>query len=105
MEKATIQSFFLKFPCVVFCNSIVRKNSPSGHGQYHMRMIPYEDAGFHTPLTSNSNIAMEIDQRFYMEVRVEGVDERQISTIVDSCWATPVNAANYPLRWNLINAE
>ncbi|XP_044035416.1 IgGFc-binding protein [Siniperca chuatsi] len=85
--------------------SVVRKKLPSGYGQYHMRMIPYQDAGFHFPLTSDRNIEMEIDQRLYVEVRTEGVDERQISTILDSCWATPVNIANYPVRWDLISAE
>ncbi|GLD74527.1 IgGFc-binding protein-like protein [Lates japonicus] len=85
--------------------SIVRKKLPSGHGQYHMRMIPYQDAGFHFPLTSHNNIEMEIDQRLYVEVRTEGVDGRQLSTILDSCWATPVNYATYPVRWDLINAE
>ncbi|XP_062299212.1 alpha-tectorin-like [Scomber scombrus] len=85
--------------------SIMRKKLPSGHGQYHMRMIPYQDAGFRFPLTSNRNIAVEVDQRLYIEVRTEGVDQRQISTILDSCWASPVNSASYPLRWDLITAE
>lgn len=90
--------------CVVF-HSIVRKKLPTGQGLYHMRMIPYQDSGFHFPLTSDRNIEMEIDQRFYVEVRTEGVDERQISTVLDSCWATPVNIANYPVRWDLISAQ
>lgn len=70
-----------------------------------MRMIPYQDAGFRFPLTSDRNIDMEIDQRLYVEVRTEGVDQLQISTILDSCWATPVNIASYPVRWDLISAE
>nr|XP_046234028.1 IgGFc-binding protein [Scatophagus argus] len=85
--------------------SIVRKKLPSGQGQYHTRMIPYQDPGFHYPLTSNRNVDMEIDERLYVEVRTDGVDERQISTILDSCWATPVNLANYPVRWDLIIDE
>lgn len=93
--------------CVVvfFFLSVVRKKLPSGRGQYHIRMIPYQDAGFHFPLSSTSNIEMEIDQRLYVEVRTEGIDGRQISTILDSCWATPVNNGNYPVRWDLITAE
>ncbi|XP_042370403.1 pancreatic secretory granule membrane major glycoprotein GP2-like, partial [Plectropomus leopardus] len=85
--------------------SIVRKKHSSIHGQYHMRIIPYQDAGFHYPLTSDRNIEMEIDERLYIEVRTEGVDGRQISTVIDSCWATPVNLANYAVRWDLISAE
>lgn len=89
----------------MFFHSIVRKKLPSGHGLYHMRMIPYQDPGFRFPLTSNNNIEMEIDQRMYVEVRTEGVDQRQIATILDSCWATPVNVPNYPVRWDLISQE
>ncbi|XP_071318951.1 alpha-tectorin-like isoform X2 [Trachinotus anak] len=85
--------------------SIVRKKLPSGRGQYHIRMIPYQDADFRFALTSDSNIDMEIDERLYVEVRTEGIDGRQISTILDSCWATPVNDANHPVRWDLISAE
>ncbi|KAK9530402.1 hypothetical protein VZT92_011904 [Zoarces viviparus] len=85
--------------------SIVRKKLPIGHGHYHVRMIPYQDAGFHYPLASGRIIEMEVDQRLYVEIRTEGVDGRQISTIVDSCWATPVNVASYPVRWDLIHEE
>ncbi|XP_059181151.1 IgGFc-binding protein-like [Centropristis striata] len=82
--------------------SIAKKKLPSGLGHYQMRIIPFQDAGFLFPLSSSSNIEIEIDQRLYVEVRTEGVDERQISTIVDSCWATPVNNASYPVRRDLI---
>ncbi|KAM6897984.1 alpha-tectorin-like [Lycodopsis pacificus] len=85
--------------------SIVRKKLPSGHGQYLTRMIPYQDAGFRYPLASGRNIEMVVDQRLYVEIRTEGVDARQISTIMDSCWATPVNDASYPVRWDLIHEE
>ncbi|XP_030611107.1 IgGFc-binding protein [Archocentrus centrarchus] len=85
--------------------SIVRKKIATGNGQYRMRMIPFQDSGFQFPLSSDRNIEMEIDQRLYVEVRAEEVDQRQISTVLDSCWATPVNLANYPVRWNLIVAE
>ncbi|KAA8581582.1 hypothetical protein FQN60_003163 [Etheostoma spectabile] len=70
-----------------------------------MRMIPYQDAGFRFPLTSTRNIEIEIDQRLYVELRTKGADQRQISTVVDSCWATPINLASYPVRWDVINAE
>ncbi|XP_059181102.1 alpha-tectorin-like [Centropristis striata] len=85
--------------------SIVNKKLPSGQGRYHLRMIPYEDSGFQFPLFRNRNIEMEIDQRLYIEVQTEGVDHQQISTILDSCWATPVNDAIYPVRWDLITRE
>ncbi|XP_053269553.1 alpha-tectorin isoform X17 [Pleuronectes platessa] len=85
--------------------SIVRKKLPAGQGEYHMRMIPYQDAGFRHPFNSNGNVEMEVDQRLYVEVRTDGVDQQQISTVLDSCWATPVNLETYPVRWDLINSE
>ncbi|KAM9424442.1 alpha-tectorin-like isoform 1-T2 [Pholidichthys leucotaenia] len=82
--------------------SIVHKKVASGRGQYTLRMIPYMDPDFRFPITSDRNIDIEIDQRVYVEVLTEGVDESQISTILDSCWATPINVATYPVRWDLI---
>lgn len=72
---------------------------------FHMRMIPFEDRAFRFPLTSERNIEMEVDQRLYVEVQTGGIDQRQISTILDACWATPVNMAGYPVRWDLIINE
>jgi len=91
--------------CCHISNSVVRKKLPAGHGLYHMRMIPYKDADFRFRLTADRNIEMDMDEPFYVEVRTDGVDQHQISTVVDSCWATPVNMANYPVRWDLIMAE
>ncbi|CAK6971012.1 alpha-tectorin-like [Scomber scombrus] len=85
--------------------SVVNKKLPSGQGHYHLRMIPYEDAGFRFPLTRSRNLEMEINQRLYIEVQTGGVDRRQISTILDSCWATPFNDASYPVHWDLITTE
>uniref|UniRef100_A0A8C8FAA2 Alpha-tectorin n=1 Tax=Oncorhynchus tshawytscha TaxID=74940 RepID=A0A8C8FAA2_ONCTS len=41
----------------------------------------------------------------YVAVQVDGVDSHQISTVLDSCWATPVNDPNYAVHWNLIAGE
>ncbi|XP_047466074.1 alpha-tectorin-like [Mugil cephalus] len=86
--------------------SIVSKKLPSGQGTYRIRMIPYQDADFLFSLANSSNnIDVEVDQRLYVEVRTDGVDPQQISTVLDSCWATPVNNADHPVRWDLISAE
>uniref|UniRef100_A0A3B3CS42 Uncharacterized protein n=1 Tax=Oryzias melastigma TaxID=30732 RepID=A0A3B3CS42_ORYME len=98
------QALFEAFLCCL-SYSVVRKKLPAGVGVYHMMMTPYQDAAFHYPFNSNTNIEMVVDERLYIEVRAEGVDQHQISTVLDSCWATPVNIANYPVRWNLIVEE
>lgn len=68
-------------------------------------MTPYEDASFTSPITGAENVEMEIDEVLYVEVATEGVDERQLSTIITACWATPVNVPDYPVRWDLIQNE
>ncbi|XP_017538296.1 alpha-tectorin-like [Pygocentrus nattereri] len=80
--------------------SIVSKILPDGQGMYQVRMIPYEDAAFSHPY--NGTVDIVVDQKIYVEVKVQGVDSRQISTVIDSCWATPVNDRNYAVRWDLI---
>ncbi|KAM4623712.1 alpha-tectorin-like [Polymixia lowei] len=85
--------------------SIVTRRLPSGQGLYQMRMIPYQDAGFRFPFSGSGNIDLEVDQRLYVELRTDGVDGQHISTVLDSCWATPVNMASYPVRWDLILNE
>uniref|UniRef100_A0AAR2JS77 Alpha-tectorin-like n=1 Tax=Pygocentrus nattereri TaxID=42514 RepID=A0AAR2JS77_PYGNA len=81
-------------------NPVQSKILPDGQGMYQVRMIPYEDAAFSHPYNGTVNIV--VDQRIYVEVNVQGVDSRQISTVIDSCWATPVNDRNYAVRWDLI---
>ncbi|XP_034563734.1 alpha-tectorin-like [Notolabrus celidotus] len=85
--------------------SIVNRKIPVGVGQYNIRITPYQDAGFQYPLAGDGNTGIEIDQEIYVEVRTEGVDKQQLSTILDSCWATPVDIADYPVRWDLITSE
>ncbi|KAI4871516.1 hypothetical protein NFI96_017788, partial [Prochilodus magdalenae] len=80
--------------------SIVHKTLPDGQGMYQVRMIPYQDAAFSHPYDGTEDI--EVDQRIFMEVTVQGVDGRQIATVIDSCWVTPVNDQNYAVRWDLI---
>uniref|UniRef100_A0A3B4D6V8 ZP domain-containing protein n=1 Tax=Pygocentrus nattereri TaxID=42514 RepID=A0A3B4D6V8_PYGNA len=81
-------------------HSMVHKTLPSGMGMYRVRMIPYQDAAFSHPYNGRVNIV--VDQRIYVEVAVQGVDSRQIATVIESCWATPVNDQTFAVRWNLI---
>lgn len=90
-------------PCVLY--SAVKKILPSGQGHYHVKLTPYQDAGFQFPLSSKRNIDIELDEMLFMEVRTDDVDERQMSTVLDTCWATPLNNASCPLRHELIMAK
>ncbi|XP_050956499.1 uromodulin-like [Labeo rohita] len=83
--------------------SIVHKSLPAGEGSYRVRMIPYQDDEFTQPFTGS--VDAELNQKMHVEVRVEGVDSRQIALVMDTCWATPVNDPDYSLRWDLIFQE
>nr|XP_055031643.1 pancreatic secretory granule membrane major glycoprotein GP2-like [Misgurnus anguillicaudatus] len=83
--------------------SVVHKTLPAGHGMYQVRMIPYQDVGFSQPF--NGSVNAELNQEIFVEVRVDGVDSRQLVTVIDTCWATPVNDPDYSLRWDLITGE
>ena len=82
--------------------SIVSETLPSGEGHYTLSMVPFEDNNFTIPLTKQRNIKMEMGPRSYVEVQTEGLDERHVAAILDSCWAAPFDNASYPVRWNLI---
>nr|XP_055031645.1 uncharacterized protein LOC129420667 [Misgurnus anguillicaudatus] len=83
--------------------SRVHKTLPTGHGMYQVRMIPYHDVGFSQPF--NGSVNAKLNQEIFVEVRVDGVDSRQLVTVIDTCWATPVNDPDYSLRWDLITGE
>lgn len=64
-------------------------------------MIPYVDKEFKLAFI-NSTLDVTLNQKVYVEVRTEGVDQKQISTVLDSCWATPDDIPTNPVRWDLI---
>ncbi len=75
-------------------------NLPAGQGTYRVRMIPYQDAEFSHPFAGSVNA--ELSKRIFVEVSVDGVDSHQFASVIDTCWATPVNDPHHPLRWDLI---
>ncbi|ROI24880.1 Alpha-tectorin [Anabarilius grahami] len=74
-----------------------------GQGTYQVRMIPYHDAEFTSPF--DGEVEIQVNQQMYVAVEVDGVDINQIATVLDNCWATPVNDIDYSIRWNLITRE
>ncbi|XP_048026674.1 pancreatic secretory granule membrane major glycoprotein GP2-like [Megalobrama amblycephala] len=80
--------------------SIVHRILPAGQGTYQVRMIPYQDAEFLHPYSGSVNV--ELSKSIFVEVRVDGVDSSQFASVIDTCWATPVNDPHYSVRWDLI---
>ncbi|KAJ8414232.1 hypothetical protein AAFF_G00051020, partial [Aldrovandia affinis] len=84
--------------------SIVHKKLRAGVGRYRVRMVPYQDSEFHHPFSA-STIGLVVNQQVYVAVEVIGVDALQIASVLDNCWATPINDASYTVRWDLIIRE
>nr|XP_017214054.1 uncharacterized protein si:ch211-39f2.3 isoform X2 [Danio rerio] len=80
--------------------STVHKTLPVGQGTYRVRMIPYQDAEFMHPFAGS--VAAEVSKRIFVEIRVDGVDDNQFASVIDTCWATPVNDPHDSVRWDLI---
>uniref|UniRef100_A0AAY4A6C6 ZP domain-containing protein n=1 Tax=Denticeps clupeoides TaxID=299321 RepID=A0AAY4A6C6_9TELE len=93
----------LRFLCVYSINQSLTMDTtlPGGHGSYRMRMNLHQDANFtqvfHGPVDE------VLDQTIYVDVQTEWVEDQQFSTVLDDCWATPVNDPSYYVRWELIS--
>ncbi|XP_057184221.1 alpha-tectorin-like [Triplophysa rosa] len=83
--------------------TILHRILPAGEGRYQVRMVPYQDSEFSQPFTGL--VDAELNHQIFVEVGVDGVDSRQFVTVIDTCWATPVNDPDYSLRWDLITGE
>ncbi len=86
----------------IFAHSLISQEIP-GQGIYEIRMIPYHDAQFTSPY--EGEVEIQVNQQMYVAVEVEGVDVNQIATVLDNCWATPVNDIDHDIRWSLIIRE
>ncbi|XP_057213801.1 uncharacterized protein si:ch73-181m17.1 isoform X2 [Triplophysa rosa] len=82
--------------------SIVHRNI-QGLGTYRVRMLSYQDAQFSKPFTGS--VSVEVDQKIFVEVRVDGVDGHRFASVIDTCWATPANDPQSSLLWDLIVDE
>ncbi|XP_036427675.1 pancreatic secretory granule membrane major glycoprotein GP2-like [Colossoma macropomum] len=69
-------------------------------GSYQIRMIPYPNASYIAPYSGD--VTVDVNQQIFVAVEVEGVDNQQISTVLDHCWATPSDEINSTIRWDLI---
>ncbi|XP_065118800.2 uncharacterized protein [Paramisgurnus dabryanus] len=74
-----------------------------GEGTYQVRMVPYLDAEFSVPF--NGSVGVLVNEEVFVEVGVYGVDRDQFASVIDGCWATPVNDPLSSLRWDLITEE
>lgn len=89
-------------PQCTYCSAIRPKLSAE-QGTYQVQLTPYQDADF-TELFSDF-VAEKSDEKIYIAVDVDGVDSRQFSSVLDSCWATPINDPMSSTSWDLITNQ
>ncbi|XP_041914858.1 pancreatic secretory granule membrane major glycoprotein GP2-like isoform X2 [Alosa sapidissima] len=83
--------------------SAIRLKLPAARGTYQVQITPYKDADFTQQFSGNATGQPE--ETIYIAVDVEGVDSRQFSSMLDSCWATPINDSTSSINWDLITNQ
>ncbi|XP_062410977.1 pancreatic secretory granule membrane major glycoprotein GP2-like [Sardina pilchardus] len=83
--------------------SVIHQTLPATHGTYQVQITPYKDAKFTQKFSGN--VTGQPDEMMCISVDVEGVDSRQFSSVLDSCWATPVNDSTSSNNWDLITNQ
>ncbi|KAI4894713.1 hypothetical protein NFI96_034358, partial [Prochilodus magdalenae] len=83
--------------------SVISKNLPGTEGTYDIKMMIYKDPSFREPY--QGKVHLEVNHPIYVAVRVDRVDRRQFSLVLDNCWATPDQNSENPIRWNLIEHD
>ncbi|KAL6474924.1 hypothetical protein MHYP_G00159640 [Metynnis hypsauchen] len=69
-------------------------------GSYQLRMVPYPNDSFVAPYSGK--VTIDTNQQIFVAVEVDGVDNGQISNVLERCWATPSDDINQKIRWDLI---
>ncbi|KAI4876869.1 hypothetical protein NFI96_020409, partial [Prochilodus magdalenae] len=69
-------------------------------GPFTVQMSAYPNDSFIAPYSGD--IRLDLDQQIFVSVDVTGVDEQQVSTTLEKCWATPSEDITDITRWDLI---
>uniref|UniRef100_A0AAV2JZY0 ZP domain-containing protein n=1 Tax=Knipowitschia caucasica TaxID=637954 RepID=A0AAV2JZY0_KNICA len=51
---------------------------------------------------SKTDMEIEVDQRLYLELAADGLDEKLLSLVLDSCWATPEPSPKSSLKYGIV---
>jgi len=72
----------------------------SGPWNYTLTMEAYSDAGRTQAIGPSQEILLQ--QRVWVELKTDGLDDKLVSVVTDSCWATNQPLDNSSLRYDLI---
>lgn len=81
------------------CSS-VKQEIASEKWNYTLTMKSYADAGRTEAIQPSASI--QLNQRLWVELKSEGLDDKMLALVTDSCWATNQPSPNSSVRYNLI---
>ncbi|KAL3055977.1 hypothetical protein OYC64_018643 [Pagothenia borchgrevinki] len=78
----------------------VMQEMTSGEWKYNLTMKAYSDAERNNVIQSDTYI--QLDQNIWVEIETEGLNEKVVVVVMDSCWATDQPSPSGALRYDLI---
>lgn len=72
----------------------------SGQWSYNLSMTAYSDPERTQPIESSSDV--QLNDKIWVELKAEGLDENMAVIVTDSCWATNQPSPRGSLRYDLI---
>lgn len=82
-----------------FSSSVIQEIS-SGLWNYNLTMKAYTDSDRVEDIQSSTDI--QLDEKIWVELKTDGLDEKMILVVTDSCWATNQPSPGGSLRYDLV---
>ncbi|XP_047193691.1 alpha-tectorin-like [Scophthalmus maximus] len=81
-------------------DSSVIQQIVSGPWNYTLTMKTFSDAGRTRAIEPSTELRLK--QSVWVELKTDGLDDKLVAVVTDSCWATDLPLANSSLRYDLI---
>ncbi|XP_053295190.1 uncharacterized protein LOC128455550 [Pleuronectes platessa] len=81
-------------------DSSVTQQITSGRWIYNLTMKAYKDPSSKEALQQRTEI--QLDEQLWVELNADGLDDKMVAVLTDSCWATDQPSPNGSLRYDLI---
>uniref|UniRef100_A0A3B4ZZ41 Alpha-tectorin-like n=1 Tax=Stegastes partitus TaxID=144197 RepID=A0A3B4ZZ41_9TELE len=85
---------------IFLLSSSVNQQMTSGEFNYNLTMRAYTSADRLKAIKSSTDIGL--NARLWVELKTNGLDEKMVAVVTDSCWATNQPSPNGSLRHDLI---
>ncbi|XP_042349986.1 alpha-tectorin-like [Plectropomus leopardus] len=81
-------------------HSSVVQQITSGRWNYSLTMKAYTSADRMNAIEASTDI--QLDEKIWVELKSEGLDEKMVALVTDSCWATDQPSPSEGLRYDLV---